>query len=130
MSKTENSIKTGMMKSHAERLAQAPKVYPKNLCADYEVRGTEEVVECDRVIKKSCVKKVHPQDMFAGYKASDFALENIIAVGALDSLKECQMSANSLSELSDSMEGSIDNAIAAVDAAEASVNNSNDGGNE
>lgn len=130
MSKKETEIKRGIFKSHAEALAQAPKVYPKTLCADYEVRGTEEVVENDRVVNKSCVKKVHPQDMFAGYKASDFALENIIAVGALDSLKEGHLSANSLSELSDSMEGSIDNAIAAVDAAEASVNNSNDGGNE
>lgn len=128
MSKDVEIQKTGMMKSHAEMFG-AEKSYPKNLCQDYEVRGTEEVVVNGRVVKKSAVKTIHPQDLFKGFKADDFALENIIAVGALDGLKEGYLSANTTSELSDSMEGTIDNVINAVNEAEAS-NTQNDGGNE
>lgn len=117
MSKNVEEKKTGMMKSHAECFGYK-KSYPTSFHQDYEVRGTEEVVIDGRVMKKSCVKTVHPQDNFKGLKADDFALENVIAVGALDSLKEGYLSANSLSELSDSMEGTIDNVIDAVDAAE------------
>ena len=93
--------------------------YPKTLCQDYEVRGTEDVVVNGVIVKKSTIVTVHPQDNFKGMKASDFALENVIAAGALDSLKEGKLGANTTSELSDSMEGTIDNVISAVDAAEA-----------
>ncbi len=110
-------------------MSQPKKSYPKNLCQDYEVRGTEEVVVNGRVVKKSAVKTIHPQDLFKGFKADDFALENVIAAGALDSLKEGYLSANTTSELSDGMEGTIDNVINAVDAAEA-ASQTNDGGNE
>jgi hypothetical protein len=107
-----------MVLSHAERMSQPKVDYPKNLVQDYEVRGTEDVVVDGRIVKKSCLVTVHPQDMFKGLNADDFALENVIAVGALDSLKEGYLGANTLSELSDSMEGTIDNVINAVDAAE------------
>lgn len=123
-------LKRGMLKSHAERMCEAPVVYPKNLVSDYEVRSTEDVVENGRVLKKTVYRKVHPQDNFKGMSALDFALENVIAVGALDGLKECYLGVNTTSELSDGMEGTIDNAIAAVDAAEANVQPNNDGGNE
>ena len=129
MSKNVETEKSGMLLSHSQRMCQPKKSYPKNLCQDYEVRGTEEVVVNGRVVKKSAVKTVHPQDLFKGFKADDFALENIIAVGALDSLKEGYLSANTTSELSDSMEGTIDNVINAVNEAEAS-SQTNDGGNE
>ena len=125
MSKTSETVKTGIMKSHLERLAQTEKSYPATFNRDYEVHGTEDVVVNDRIVKKSCIVKVHPQDKFKGLKASDFALENVIAAGALDSLNECYLGSNSLSELSDSMEGTIDNMIDAVNAAEANVEPSN-----
>jgi hypothetical protein len=118
MAKNVETEKRGMMKSHAERMCEASIDYPKTLCQDYEVRGVEEVVENGRIVKKSTIVTVHPQDKFKGFKASDFALENVIAAGALDSLKEGKLGANTLSELSDSMEGTIDNVISAVDAAE------------
>lgn len=118
MSKIVETKLSGMMKSHVQRIAEAGKSYPKVLSADYEVRGTEDVVENGRIVKKSTIVTVHPQDMFKGLNAYDFALENVIAVGALDSLKEGKLGANTLSELSDSMEGTIDNLIAAVDSAE------------
>ncbi len=128
MSKNVETEKKGMM-SYSQRMCQPKKSYPKTLCQDYEGRGTEEVVVNGRVVKKSAVKTVHPQDLFKGFKADDFALENIIAVGALDSLKEGYLSANTTSELSDGMEGTIDNVIDAVDAAEV-ASQTNDGGNE
>lgn len=118
MSKNVETKKTGMMKSHTERLCEPSVDYPKTLCQDYEVRGTEDVVENGRIVKKSTIVTVHPQDKFKGMNADDFALENVIAAGALDSLKEGKLGANTLSELSDSMEGTIDNVISAVDAAE------------
>lgn len=82
-----------------------------------------------KVLKKSVVRTVHPQDRFRGLNAVDFALENVIAAGALDSLKEGYYGSVNTSELSDSMEGTIDNVINAVNEAEAS-NTQNDGGNE
>lgn len=129
MAKIETTERKGMLVSHAERMQYAPKQYPKHLCEDYEVRASEDVVENGRIVKKTVYKTVHPQDKMKGLNALDFALENVIAVGALDSLKEGKLSANTLSELSDSMEGTIDDAIAAVDAAEAqSVEPQNDKG--
>lgn len=118
MSKTKEN-QTGTFKSHAERLAAPERVYHKDLVADYQVRGTEEVVENGRIVKKSVVRTIHPQDNFSGFKTTDFALENIMAAGALDSLVEGQLSIGVTSELADHMEGSIDNVINAVDAAEA-----------
>lgn len=129
MSKNVETENKGMLMSHAQRLSQPHKSYPKTFCQDYDARGTEEVVVNGRVIKKSVIKIVHPQDKFKGITVNDFALENVIAVGALDSLKEGYLSANSLSELSDSIEGTIDNVINAVNDAESSATQ-NDGGNE
>ena len=78
--------------SHAERCS-APNVhYPKNLHSSYEVNAVEEVVENDRIVKKSVRKTVDPADNFKGVKVSDFYMENVIAAGALDSLKFGQLS--------------------------------------
>lgn len=109
-----NEIKRGIFKSHSERLSEAPIDYPKTLCQDYEVRDIDTVVENDMYVKKSVSKTIHPQDKFRGFKASDFELENIIAIGALDSLKEGTLSGNSLN-VADYVEGSVDNIISAVD---------------
>jgi hypothetical protein len=119
--------KTGMQKSHASMFG-VNKSYPTVLVEDYQVRSAEDYVQDGRVMKRSTVVTVHPQDKFKGLVANDFALENIIAAGAFDSLKEGYLSANTISELSDSMECSVDAAIAAVDAAEA--NNSNNTTND
>ena len=113
--------------SYAERLMAMPVKYPKKLVSDYEVRGTEQVVENGRVVKKSVMKTVHPQDNFKGIECLDFALENVIAAGALDSLKECQLNGNTLG-IADNVEGSIDNIIDAVDEAEMNVEPQNNEG--
>lgn len=84
--------------SHAERCS-APQVhYPKNLHSTYEVNAVEEVVENDRIVKKSVRKTVDPADNFKGVKVSDFYMENVIAAGALDSLKFGQLSNGTLAD--------------------------------
>lgn len=127
MSKKE-TVKSGMMKRHGDMFGFRHS-YKKELFGDYEVNGTEEVLVNGKVLKKSCVKTVHPQDRFKGLDAVDFALENVIAAGALDSLKEGYFGSVTASELSDGMEATIDNAINAVNEAEAAASQ-NDGGNE
>lgn len=106
------------LKSHSQRLSEPTKSYPKTLGSDYEVRATEDVVVNGRIMKKTVYRIVRPHDKMKGLNALDFALENVIAAGALDSLRECYLGSNTLSELADGMEGTVDNAIAAVDAAE------------
>lgn len=125
MSKNEKRI-SGMMKSHSQRIAEPSVDYPKTFCQDYEVRGTEDYVQNGVLLKRSTVVVVHPQDKFKGMKASDFALENVIAAGAVGMLKEGKLSINSVGELSDSLEGTIDAVIAAVDVAENNATNSDE----
>lgn len=78
--------------SHAERCSESQIHYPKNLHSTYEVNAVEEVVENDRIVKKSVRKTVDPADNFKGVKVSDFYMEIVIAAGALDSLKFGQLS--------------------------------------
>lgn len=89
----------------------------------YSVRTFEDTIVNNRVVKQMKYKTVDPADKFKGLKASDFALENIIAVGAVDSLKECQLNYNSIGETSDNLEGTIDNVISALNDAEAQTPN-------
>ena len=94
--------------SHAERMSTPNVHYPKNLHDPYEVIAAEEVVENNRIVKKSCVKTVDPIENFKGVNVSDFYLENVIAVGALDSLKFGQVSAGNL-ENADNLDVQVEN---------------------
>lgn len=85
---------------------------------EYQVRTTEDVVENGRIVKKTVYKAVNSADKFAGLKASDFALENVIAVGALDSLKEGKLGINTVGETSDMIDPVVDNVISAMNMAE------------
>lgn len=105
--------------SHAERMQNPDacvKDYKTDYVAHYSLQAKEQVVENGRIVNTTVWKDVDPVQMLKGYKASDFALENIIAAGALDSLKEGQLHVNGGAELSDHMEGVIDNVNDAVDA--------------
>lgn len=62
------------------------------------MNAVEEVVENDRIVKKSVRKTVDPADNFKGVKVSDFYMENVIAAGALDSLKFGQLSNGRLAD--------------------------------
>lgn len=90
---------------------------------EYQVRATEDVVVNDRIVKKTVYKTVHSADKFKGLKASDFALENIIAVGAVDSLKDCKLGFNTVGETSDMIDPVVDNVISALNTAESQTPN-------
>lgn len=117
--------------SHAEMI-QNPCLHnrhvEKGLQEPYMMDAVEQEVVNGVILKKSTMKVYDPVANFRGFKATDFALENVIAVGALDSLVESKLHYGSTSELSDSLEGTIDNVIEAVDTAEAqSVEPKNEG---
>lgn len=124
MKKTENAGFVAKVTSHAEAM-QNPALHNRHVNKDlqkpYELDDVEQEVMNGVVLKKSTIKTFDPVENMRGYKASDFALENIIAVGALESLKESKLNYGSTSEISDNLEGTIDNIIAAVDDAEANV---------
>ena len=65
---------------------------PKKLSEPYEVTASEEYVDNGRVLKRAVSKTVDPALQNKGVSVSDFYLENIIAVGAVDSLHECKLS--------------------------------------
>lgn len=95
--------------SHSERLSN-PSNYPQyktNLVGSVEVLSTEQV-SVDGTLHLQSVKKVlDPRDNFKDVKASDFALSNLIAVGAVDQLRPVQLGAqNNL--------GYMDNLVDAV----------------
>lgn len=48
---------------------------------------TEQVSEGDRIFTRSVIKEVDPKERFKGFKVSDFTLENLASVGAVDSLQ-------------------------------------------
>lgn len=53
---------------------------------------TQESVNVDgRVLKSSKSIEFDPKEYFSQYNAEDFYLENIIAAGAVDGLKECKL---------------------------------------
>lgn len=55
----------------------------------YDIVTEEQTVdEYGRVLKKSVIKTVNSEELNAGLKVSDFYLENLIAAGSFDSLKE------------------------------------------
>lgn len=101
--------------SHSERLAQPSVPVKKSLYGTIEKRVLEDFVERGRIFKKAVYKTVNPADNFKGMSALDFALENIIAVGAIDSLKSCNLNGNTLN-VADECEVSVNNIISAVDA--------------
>ena len=117
-----SKVKGKVFKSYAERITEPRKVYHKNIVSNYDITTSEDVVVDGRILKRSVIKTVHPQDKMRGLKPTDFALENIIAVGALDSLKEGSYSIGISAELDDKMSGTIDNIIKAVDSEESAQN--------
>lgn len=112
--------------SHFERMS-APIAYdPVVFAKPYEVYDEEQVVDNSRVVKKSVVKVVRPAERFQGMKASDFALENVIAAGAIDMLKPTMLHDGDIDTV-DMIDDTLDNIMDQIDAnaavAEAPKNN-------
>ena len=72
-------------------------------------------MENGRILKKAVKKTVDPTQLNAGVSVSDFYMENIIAAGAFDSLRECNLNAGTLANADnvDAQLGAIDGAIVA-----------------
>lgn len=120
--------------SHFERMTSAVVYDPVVFAKPYEVYDDEEVVDNGRVVKKSVIKVERPSERFAGMKASDFALENIIAAGAVDMLKPVVLHDANL-DMVDQIDGTLNDimdqidvnaAAEAVESAEAPKNNENE----
>jgi hypothetical protein len=101
--------------SHRERIACSQVHYPKSLFAPVEVNAVEDAVENNRIVKKSKRMTVDPRDNFKGVRVSDFFLQNVIAVGALDNLKGGMVS--------DSRLNAADNLAVQLDKIETAMNN-------
>lgn len=103
---------------HTERMHSSRFAFPK--CGKYpeeeEVFTTESVDINGVITQRQCIKKVSLKDKFTGLKCSDFALENIVAAGAINTLKPVSIGAGSSVE-------SVENTIANVESFLASAEN-------
>lgn len=72
--------------SHLARLQQLPHVGTPPILDEYQL-VTEKVEVNGRVMLQSVNRSVNPKDRFKGLKASDFALESVLAAGAIDTLR-------------------------------------------
>lgn len=117
---SENVFK---VRSHAERVMSSSLnnqgYYKRAYNPTYSKRVAEDYVNDSGVILKRHVPStIDVRDTMSKFRPSDFMIDNIIAVGALDSLKSCQYVINSVGELSDNLDPVINNVISAVDSAE------------
>ena len=98
-------MKNLKVKGHIDNMCECKTcLSTDNLIKEVEVMVEEQEVQNDRVIRVLKKKKLDPRDNFAGYKVSDFYLENLQACGAIANLKNCM--------LDDSSMDCIDSAIA------------------
>lgn len=68
----------------------------KNLDKTESMRSSEQVLENNRLVRKSVVKEMDFKANFKDYQVSDFYLENLMAVGAEATLKSVQLSEGAL----------------------------------
>ena len=94
---------------------------PVNYSAPFDVLGTEDSFENDRVVKKTKVKQFDPAAEHCKYVASDFYMENVVAAGAYDMLKPVKLTDTTLDAV-DSLDIAVEDTFDAIDAA-ASKNN-------
>lgn len=62
----------------------------------FNIIDQESVVVNKKVLKRSKVAVYDPREFMSQYKAEDFYLENILAAGAINGLKECRLFQNRL----------------------------------
>lgn len=102
---------------------------PVRFSKPYTIYDEEQVVENGRILKKTVVRTVRPMEMFVGLKASDFALENVIAAGAVDMLKPTVLHNGDI-DFVDKIDGTLNEIMDQIDAnaavAEAPKNNVNE----
>lgn len=74
--------------SHKKRMEQEYQYPTVPLLSPEMEIGEEEVIENDVIMHKSVVREIDPVERMKNYKASDFSLHNLIAIGADKGLKE------------------------------------------
>lgn len=62
----------------------------------FDIITQENLVLDKKVVKRSNVVSYDPREVMSQYDCADFYLENIIAAGAIQGLKECQLYGNRL----------------------------------
>ena len=82
----------------------------------YEVCINEQIVENGRIINKPIIKTIDMAEEMKPYKVSDFYLENLIASGSVDGLKDVTNEFGSLGM--DGLDG-ISNQLAGIEVPEA-----------
>lgn len=97
------------------RKINAFKKCPVNYSAPWNVIGSEDQLLNDRVTKVSRVRQYDPAKEHAKYVASDFYMENIVAAGAYDMLKNVQLSDNGLDSV-DLLDGTVASVFADIDS--------------
>lgn len=84
-----------------------------HLTSPYKVMSSQSVVQNGRVVRNSTVVEVDPNTYFDGVRVSDFDVNNLVAVGALNSMPQNV----TLKPSSMSVADSIDDAISDIDFA-------------
>lgn len=106
--------------SHFNRCSVPSRHYRKELSAKMVMNSFDDVVEHGHIVKKSVMKTVDPKENFSGIHVSDFFLDNVISVGAIDSLKEGQVissrlaAADNFALQSDKIQAAIDSSVSEV----------------
>lgn len=79
------------MSNHIHRVRQDHNL-PHVPYVDSEfIQSQEQISENGRVIVRNVSKQIKPSERFKGLSCNDFALENVIAAGALDTLRDCKI---------------------------------------
>ena len=89
---------------------------PKVLNTLQERRSIQEVVDNGVVVKKAVIVTEDPTEKFRGLKTTDFALENLIAVGAVNGLRDCSLSYATSGETADSIDANVASLESAITA--------------
>lgn len=75
----------------------------KTMATRERIVTEEQTVENNRIIKKKIIKEIDPRDNFKDYKVSDFFIENLEAVGALNNLKQTQFLDGNIDDVLDKL---------------------------
>lgn len=79
------------MSTHIHRVRQDSSL-PHVPYVDSEfIQSQEQVSENGRVFVRHVSKQIKPSERFKGLSMNDFALENVIAAGAIDTLRDCKI---------------------------------------
>lgn len=101
--------------SYFERMSTPYVMKPVDYTMPYEVYEDEQTVVDGVVVRKSVAKLVNPKEFHKDVKCTDFALENVIAAGAVDMLKPVMLHDAGLDTV-DKIDGTLNEIMDQIDA--------------